>query len=162
MHKWLVFLHIAGTLGFMMAHGASASVAFALRRERSPERIRALLELSGDSYNAMYLSLLILFVSGIVAGFTGQWWGTGWIWTALGLLIAILAGMSILGSGTYGKVRKAVGMEFFENFKSQKPVAPASAEEVDALLKRGQPILLTVIGYGGLMIILWLMIFKPF
>jgi len=42
----------------MLAHGASVSVAFALRRERNLERIRALLDLSSGSFNVMYLSLL--------------------------------------------------------------------------------------------------------
>jgi hypothetical protein len=50
MYNWLVFLHVVSALGFMMAHGVSVSVAFALRRERHPERVRALLGLSADTY----------------------------------------------------------------------------------------------------------------
>jgi hypothetical protein len=49
MYNWLVFLHVVSALGFMMAHGVSVSVAFALRRERHSERVRALLELSANS-----------------------------------------------------------------------------------------------------------------
>ncbi|MEK7327934.1 MAG: hypothetical protein AAB217_22035 [Chloroflexota bacterium] len=162
MYKWLIFLHIAGTLGFMMAHGASASVAFALRRERNLERVRALLELSANSYGLMYLSLLVLLVSGIVAGFIGQWWGHGWIWTSLALLVAISVAMTVLGSGIYGGARKATGLPYFENGKQNPPLESASAEEIEALLAKGNPILLTVIGSGGLLLILWLMMFKPF
>ena len=162
MYQWIVFLHVAGGFGFMLAHGASASVAFALRRERSLERIRALLDLSSGSFNVMYLSLLVLLVAGIVAGFMQKWWGQWWIWTALGLLIAIMVGMTVFGTLFYGKLRKAVGLEFMENWRPHPPIEPASAAELDALLARGQPVLLTVIGAGGLILILWLMMFKPF
>jgi hypothetical protein len=162
MYSWLVFLHLAGALGFMMAHGASASVAFALRRERNPERVRSLLELSADSYGVMYLSLLVLIVSGIMAGFVGQWWGRGWIWAALGVLIAIGAAMSMLGSRLYSGARKAAGLPYFESGKRHPPLEPAGAAEIEARLAKGNPLLLTAIGLGGLVIILWLMVFKPF
>ena len=49
-----------------------------------------------------------------------------------------------------------------ESFKPHPPVEPASAAELDALLTGSQPVLLTVIGFGGLLLILWLMMFKPF
>ena len=78
MYPWIVFLHVAGGFGFMLAHGASASVAFALRRERNLERLRALLDLSSGSFNVMYLSLLVLLAAGDTAGFMQKWWGQGW------------------------------------------------------------------------------------
>jgi hypothetical protein len=162
MYPWIVFLHVAGGFTFVLAHGASASVAFALRRERNPERIRALLDLSSGSFNVMYLSLLVLLAAGIVAGFMQKWWGQGWIWTALGLLIAIMVGMTVFGTLFYGKVRKAAGLQYMESFKPHPPLEPASAAELEALLARGQPVLITVIGFGGLLLILWLMMFKPF
>jgi hypothetical protein len=34
MCAWLVYLHLVGIFGFLIAHGASASAAFALRHER--------------------------------------------------------------------------------------------------------------------------------
>jgi hypothetical protein len=73
MYPWIVFLHVAGGFGFVLAHGASASVAFALRRERNLERIRALLDLCSNSFNVMYFSLLVLLVAEIVAGFKQNW-----------------------------------------------------------------------------------------
>lgn len=162
MYSWLVFLHIAGALGFMLAHGASASVAFALRREHNPERVRALLELSASSYGVMYLSLLVLLVSGIAAGFLGGWWGRGWMWASLGLLIVIGVAMSVWGSRLYGGARKAAGLPYFENGKRHPPREPAGAAEIEARLAMGNPLLLTAIGLGGLGVILWLMVFKPF
>ena len=46
MYNWWVFLHIAGVFAFLTAHGVSVGVAFKLRRERDPQRILALNELS--------------------------------------------------------------------------------------------------------------------
>jgi len=161
-YQWIVFLHVAGGFGFVLAHGASATVAFALRRERNLERIRALLALSTSSYNVMYLSLLVLLVSGIVSGFMQKWWGQGWIWVALGLLIAIIVAMSVFSARYYGQVRKAAGLEYVEGLKGRPPVEPASPEEMDRLLAASPAVTLTVIGGGGLALILWLMMFKPF
>jgi len=162
MHPWLVFLHVLAVFGFLLAHGASAGAAFALRRERHPERVRALLEMSASSYGVMYLSLLVLLVSGIITGFTGSWWGQGWIWISLILLIAIVVAMGILGSPIYGGARKLAGLPYMERGKPQPPVEPGSAEEIDAQLSKGNPVLLTAIGYGGIAVIAWLMMFKPF
>lgn len=164
MHPWIVFVHLLGVFGFLLAHGASASVAFALRRERNLDRVRALLELSSNSYGVMYASLLVLLVGGIVGGFTypGGAWSWGWIWISLGLLIAILVAMTLLGSSIYGGARKATGLPFMEGMKQHPPIEPASAEELDALLAKGNPLLLTIVGYGGIAVIAWLMMFKPF
>lgn len=162
MYPWLVYLHLLGLFGFLLAHGASSSAAFALRRERNLERVRALLELSANSYGVMYGALLVLLLSGISAGVLGQWWGRAWIWVSVILLIVILAAMGMLGSRTYGFVRKAAGLPYFEGMKQQPAAEPASADEIDALLAKGDPVLLTLIGYGGLAVIAWLMTFKPF
>ena len=88
--------------------------------------------------------------------------GAGLDLTALGLLIAIMVGMTVSGTLFYGKVRKAAGLHYMESFKPHPPLEPASAAELEALLARGQPVLLTVMGFGGLLLILWLMMFKPF
>jgi len=164
MHPWIVFLHLLGVFGLLLAHGASASATFALRRERNLDRVRALLELSANSYGVMYTSLLVLLVSGIVGGFTypGGAWSQGWIWVALGLLIAIVVAMTVLGSRVYGGARKLVGLPFMEGMKTHPPIEPARAEEIDALLAKGNPLLLTIVGYGGIAVIAWLMMFKPF
>ncbi len=164
MHPWLVFLHVLGVFGFLLSHGASASVAFALRRERNLERVRALLELSLNSYKVMYLSLYGLLLTGIVTGFTypGGAWGRGWIWVALILLIAIVVAMMALGAPISDGARKATGMPYRMKGKPQPAVEPASAAEIDAQLSKGNPMLLTAIGYGGIAVIAWLMMFKPF
>jgi hypothetical protein len=150
MYHWFVFLHVAATLGFMLTHGVSVSITFALRQERSPEQVRALLELSANSYKGMYLSLLLLLASGIIAGFMGQWWDS------------IIVAMAILGGAIYSRVRKAAGLPYSERGKPFPAEPPRSPEEVQTQLAMANPILLAVVGYGGILVILWLMMFKPF
>jgi len=162
MYLWIVWLHVIGGFGFILAHGASAAVAFRLRRERDLDRVRALLDLSGSTVAVLYISLLVLLVAGILAGFLGRWWGRGWIWLSLGMLLAIIIWMYLTVSRSYSLVRKAVGQPYMAGGRPQPAVEPASTEEINLLLARGQPVLQTVVGFGGLVIILWLMMFKPF
>ena len=162
MYRWLVFVHVLGVFLFLMAHGISAGVAFGVHKERQLDRLRALLELSSASYGIMYGGLLLLLITGIINGFIGKWWGTGWIWTSLVLLIVISGAMNGIGSRYYARVRKAVGSPYLERNKVQPPLPPASSDEIDALLKAGKPVLLTMIGVVGIAVIAWLMMFKPF
>lgn len=165
MYQLVVFLHVLAAFIFFMAHGASVMVSFKLRGERELERIKSLLELSTYSLSVGYMSLLVLLGTGIIAGFMGEWWGYLWIWAALGLLITLIIAMYLLGTLHFGKIRKAVGLPYQEGMKyDNPPLPPASAEELDALLSSlsSRPILLVAVGVGGLVVILWLMMFKPF
>lgn len=110
----------------------------------------------------MYGSLLVLLITGIAAGLIGHWWGQVWIWASLVLLIVLVGAMAGLGSRIYGAARKAAGLQYFEGGRQRPPIEPAGEDEIHAILARGNPVLLTVIGYGGLAIIAWLMRFKPF
>ena len=160
MYSWLVFLHVLGTFGFLVAHGVSASVFFALKHERNADRVCSLLQLSGDSARIMIISLLTLLISGIIAGFLGHWWHFGWIWLSLLLLIAIYAAMSLMGTRILNEVRIGVGLP---SAYGQPPNPERfNAEELDAKLDRIHPYRLTLIGFGGLVLIAWLMMFKPF
>jgi uncharacterized membrane protein len=162
MYQWIVFLHILGAFGFLLAHGGSANVAFRLRRERDPERVRALLDLSNSNFSLMYLSLLVLLIAGIVSGFLGRWWGFGWIWVSLGLLIVIAVVMYVTSTASFNRIRKAVGLTYFEGGKPHPAQDAASADEINKVLESWNPTLSIIIGLGGLVAILWLMMFKPF
>ncbi len=164
MYSWIVYLHVLATFAFLLAHGVSSVVALRLRNQRDPALARAWLELnaSGGVMAALYGSLLTLLVSGIISGFLGDWWGSGWIWLSLLLLIGIIVAMFLLGSRNYSQVRKALGMAWFDGRKAQPPGAPAPADEIEALLAKAPAVSLAVIGFGGIAVILWLMMFKPF
>ncbi len=153
LYRIIVFLHVISTFGFLLSHGASVSMAFALKRERDSGKIRALLDLSGASYPWMMLTLLASIVFGIIAGFQGYWWNFGWIWASIALLIVIFALMYFFGSNIYGTARKTVELP---------SESPGRDEELFKILEKSNPVLLTLIGYGGYAVIAWLMLVKPF
>lgn len=154
MHNWWVFLHIAGVFGFLMAHGVSAYVTLRLPRERDPARVSHLLELSASSVGFMWNSIGLLLLGGILAGFTGHFWGQAWIWAAIVILVAVIAAMYAMGTTWAARLRtiaaaKAEGTE------------AVSQEQFEGILRSKRPYTIAAIGYVGLLAILWLMIFKP-
>ena len=110
LYNWIVFLHILGAFTFVLAHGVSAGVSLKLREERELPRVQALLELSNTATQGMYVGLVILLIGGITAAFMAGLWGRGWIWTALVLLVAMIAFMFARASRYYGDVRRAAGL----------------------------------------------------
>ena len=155
MYSWIVFLHVAGAFGFLLAHGVSVAVLLRLRTERKRDRITTLLDLSSSSMTGFYASIVVLLAAGTLAGFIGNWWRMVWIWASLGLFLAIAAAMYPLATAYLRRVRAAVG-------KRPSGAPMASDEEIDEVLGSGRPVLIAVIGFGGLLVILWMMMFKPF
>jgi Na+-transporting methylmalonyl-CoA/oxaloacetate decarboxylase gamma subunit len=163
MYPWLIFLHVISAFAFFLAHGATATVMFRLRSERDPARLMALLDLSPAVSGIMGITLLLLLVTGILAGFMGRLWGRGWIWAALILLIAITFMMSFIGRLYFDRVRHALGKATDEDQRKKNAPPPAlTPDELAAVINAGRPTLLAVIGLGGLAVITWLMMFKPF
>ena len=163
MYTWVVFLHVLAAFGFFLAHGASATVMLRVRGERDRARIHALLDLSNAAGGAMTVTFLLLLLMGIVAGFMRRWWGHGWIWVSLALLIALSIVMSLLGRLYFDRVRRAIGIATDDDRRKKlAPPLPVSPEELAVVLASGRPMALTVIGIGGLAVIVWLMMFKPF
>lgn len=162
MYDRIVFLHVLGAFAFVMAHGVSANVSFKLRHETSRERIAALLDVSTAYLSAMYIALLVMLLTGIALGFMGTWWGQGWIWTALGLLLAEFFAMYAMATRPFAQLRKAVGLPYSEGRKRQSALPPASPEEIASRAAAINPIPVTTVGFGGLAVIVWLMMFKPF
>ena len=161
-YPWVVLLHMVGAFGFVMAHGASAFAAIRIRSEREPARVAALLDLSSNSLGLMYASLLLLLIGGITAGFMGSYWGALWIWVSIGVLVLIIGAMYPMGSMHYANVRRAVGLKAYGDPKDAPPPEPLSVPELEALLSSSRPVALAAIGGIGLLVILWLMVVKPF
>lgn len=162
LHTWVVFIHIAGVLLFLIAHGVSAAVALRLRSERDPGAVRTLVDLSRRSMMVMSVGALIWLVAGIVAGFTGNFWTSGkyWIWASLILAIVIIAVMTPWGRLWLNKVRAAVGVDLRTG--AVTPNFQVNAATLDAAIAAGKPELLATVGFGGFLVILFLMVFKPF
>ena len=162
LYAWIVFVHVAAAFTFVIGHGTSAWASDQIRRERDPERIRALLELSGRSLGFVYGALLVLLVSGIVAGLIGGHFSRWWIWLSLAILLGTIVAMYLLASRYYARVRNAVGLPSYLDKKGASPPAPAAPAELDALLRTSRPDVIGLVGFGALLVLIWLMMFQPF
>ena len=162
MYLWIKLLHILAAFVFAFLHGASTKVIFRLRKESEPARMAALLDVSSDYLGLMYGSLLVMLAAGIALGYMGDLWGSIWLWVSLGLLILLVPAMYGMASMPLNRVRKALGLPYFEKNKSHPAGEPASPEEITASVAALKPWLMTGIGYGTLLLILVLMVIKPF
>ncbi len=163
MYAVLIFLHLLSIFAFMLAHGASAVVMFKLRAERDPARLHALLDLSQSMGGAMALTAAVILLTGLIGGFIGNWWGQGWIWLSLALFLVISTVMALLGRPYLERVRTAIGIGSVEARRKKLPLPPAlPPEQLPAVLASGRPELVAAVGLGGLALITWLMMYKPF
>lgn len=162
-YKWLVFIHVTSALLFLMGHGVSAGVALKVQNERDRDRMRALLELSNGAplFGLTWALFLIMLASGIAMGFMGRWWSSGWIWASLGVLIAVSVASMFMGSGYLNRLREGLGLPSYRSDPGEEGIE-IPPEEFERLLQSRQPVSLAVIGFSGIVIITWLMIFKPF
>jgi MFS family permease len=159
---WLVFLHVLGAFMFAAGHGVSMFVAFQVRKERNRERLGALVDLSAWSLALGGIGLLVLLVSGIIAGVVLDSFGKWWIWIALALLVVIGALMTPVGSKYLTGIRAALGQRTRGLKPGDPDPVPASDAELERLLVSRAPETLLWMGAGGFIVILWLMRFRPF
>jgi hypothetical protein len=158
---WLVFAHVLGAFTFVMAHGVSIFVALRVRTERDQARVGALLDLSKSAVTIAALAVMFLLVTGIIAGFVGDWWGERWIWVSIGILILLWGYMSFRGTRYFDAVRHATGSVGIYDKKGTEAPRPDSAAAA-ALLASSRALELAAVGGIGLVAILYLMAFKPF
>lgn len=159
---WLKFIHVLAGFAFLLGHGAAVFVAFQLKKTKDLERMKAMMDLSAAGWPVMMLSLLVLFLAGIISGFLVGAWGRLWIWIALVLLIGITGWMFGLGARIYHPLRKMLGMEYMIQGKPQPVEKQRPQKEILDIVAATNPRLMTIIGLGGYAVIIWLMIFKPF
>jgi hypothetical protein len=161
-HAYIVFVHVLGVFAFLIFHGVSVGVLFGIRAEREPERLRALLDLSTWSFAGMTIGGLVWLASGILAGFSGNYWTTGryWIWASLAVVVVVIGLMTPLGRIYLGRVRVAVGID--TKTGKHDPTLAVEPAAIEAAVNSGKPMLVAAIGFGGIAILAWLMMFKPF
>ena len=162
MYLWIVLLHVAGAFLFVLSHGVSAWVVNAIRRETSVARISALASLSQASLGGAYVGLLALLVGGIWAGIAGNWFRFAWIWVALAVFILVAIGMYMTATRFFVRLRTALGVRNQGVPKDAPDPTPATDGEILAIAASAPAMALNGIGFGGLLIILWLMVVKPF
>jgi hypothetical protein len=160
--RWLVFIHVLSVITFFLAHGASATMAFQVRRETDFARLRAMLDLSWSTQYLMGISFLIMGLTGIILPFLIHIWNRGYIWLSIVLMLFVFIYMAMFNETHYKELRRLVGLPYMKGSKNLPAEPPSKPEEVAALLKKTNPTSLVVVGYIIPAIVLWLMIFKPF
>jgi len=156
-----VFLHVVSAFVFVAGHGVSLAVAFRLRAEREPARMASLLDLSAWSLGLAGVGMLGILVSGIVAGIVGGHFARGWGWASIALFVIVGGTMTPLGAGYFNAVRRALGIRAGVRKDDPDPVAlgPAEIAEADAMLAGATA---EEIVRWGFLLILWLMMTRPF
>ena len=161
--QWIVFLHIFGVFVFLTAHGVSSGVGFRLAKERSRERVAALLEFSASSYKVMMVGFWWILITGFVLGVGGELLGRGWFWAAIITLIVLAGLMTPLAAIPYNRVRTMLGLP--RPLRGRRRPAAATnggSADLDAALSKISPYPSAIVGFVGLGFLLYLMMFKPF
>jgi hypothetical protein len=161
----LSFVHVLGVLAFVLFHGVSAVAALQLRRERDRARITWLVDLSASMLVWGWMALVVVLLAGILAGIAGGWWTSGrlWIWVSLGIFLAVTVLMTPVASSYMEAVRHAVGLPSIQDRrKKREPPPPASDAELATVLDSRRPVVAAVIGIAGIVVLIWLMAYKPF
>ena len=162
MYPWIVLLHVVGAFLFVLSHGASVWAVNAIRRERDPRRIAALSDVSSLSLSTAYIGLLMLLVGGIWAGIFANHFARAWIWVALVVFLAVATGMYIVAVPYFKRLRLGLGQRVQGMAKDAPDPTPAPDDDVVAIAAAAPAAVLNVVGGVGLVVILWLMVVKPF
>jgi cytochrome bd-type quinol oxidase subunit 2 len=153
-YHFFVLLHIVGVVSFMTCHGGSMFVLYRIRQSTDREKILDLLTFSGETVIPMYISLAVLVVAGVIAGIGGSWFHFWWIWAAIGVLLLTTGLMTVTARPYFQRVKAACAIR-------PTGVPRASDEELAELVGGPTANLITAIGTVGLLVILYLMNYKP-
>ncbi len=154
MYQWLVFVHLVGLVLFLLTHGVSMWVAFTVRRNPEPDTARLLLGLSSRANGVMYLGLLLLAIGGLGAAWNAGSLLAGWVVASYVVLVVIIVAMYAMGAGYYYPLRDALS--------PKAGATPIDAAELARRVANRRPEALTLVGVGGLVVLVWLMALKPF
>jgi hypothetical protein len=156
-YPWLLFLHIAITLSFMLAHGVQVAIMLRQRGEPDPERNLALFEVL-PTVVILRVLVVAIIASGLLLVAALSIWTKVWVWLSLGLLILIWVVMYRLGGDYYNELEAAATRAI----EARGTTGEAGAEAAFAGARRSaRPIWLAISGLGGIAIITWLMVFRP-
>jgi uncharacterized membrane protein len=153
-YGWWKFIHLVGVVGFVGAHGTAMAATLLMRRIRAPQEVSGILQLSAATVSAFYVSTLVLLVGGIGAGVQGQWFDQGWIWVSIGLLIGVGILMFPMARGHFRRVRMV--LELMDTGTT------VSHDDFARVLNSGYPVLTAGSGAVALLLIVYLMVLKPF
>ena len=143
---------------FLIQHAAEIWVSFKLREQKDPEGIFATYAfIPNNNVRNLRITYSLIIIIGITAGFITPWWRQGWMWTALGVMIVIWIVMKRVSS-IYLYAVDAIAEHALKNRENASAVDKFKSD----LKARRDPEILSVTSLLGGLIILWLMMFKPF
>lgn len=154
-YQWIKLLHIASAVGFVAVHGASITLLYAARHERDRRRLQALLDLSGRTASAMYLTLVAIVGSGFgMAAIRTDLFSERWYWTSLAVLTVTSVLMVALAKPFTMRLRTACELR-------PSGIPRISDEELADLVRSPRAHTIAAIGFVGLGLLLYLMVFQP-
>jgi hypothetical protein len=161
-YPWIVLAHVVLVIVAFGAHGVSAYAMFAARSETDRVRLGAVLDLSSRSLSLAGWGLLAAVLLGIVASIIGGHFGRLWPWASIVVVVLIFVAMTPMASGPMWRVRSALGQPARGAKPTDPSPQPASDADLAAAQARLRPELLGAIGVIGIVVLVWLMEFKPF
>ena len=164
-YTWSVWLHVLSAFIFFFVHGTSMAIAYILPREKDPARMKAYLDITGITVAPLGISLLGLLVTSVYMGIAAGWVRTGWWGLSFLLFLVSVLWMEWYSRKYYSPIRKALGNFYMTGFSTPNPPVEDKVidlEEVNGLIRKTNPHLLSVVGFVVVAVLLWLMRFKPF
>lgn len=145
LYVWLKFIHLLSLGAFLFAHGVSGGASFLLRGPVTGGT-RTLLRVSQVSSFVSNPAIILVLITGIWMTFAGHWSSFIWPWLALGVLIATFGAMVFVARPYY----------------MARDASKGSDEELATKLTQTRPELAGGVGVIALVILFFLMVFKPF
>jgi hypothetical protein len=158
MYVWVVYLHVVVIFVFLIQHAAEIIVTFKLRGKDEPQDVFGTYTfLPENNSRNLRITYSLIVLSGAAAGFMSAWWRQGWMWTALGIMIVLWVVMHRVGGGYLTAV------DAITEAALKDKDDPSALDRFRRTLKaRREPEIMTVSSVVGGLVILWLMMFKPF
>jgi cytochrome bd-type quinol oxidase subunit 2 len=155
MYRFWVFIHLIGVAGFLMTHGVSMWALFAVRAaDKDRERILEWCETSKRTTMPMYVSFGLLLLGGVAAGIDGALFAEWWLLGSLLLLLVLTALMSVVATPHMKRLREGCT-------RWADGTYTMTDDELQAALDGPATMITTASGSIGLLVILYLMVFKP-
>ncbi len=155
MYRFWVFVHLVGVVGFLVTHGVSIWALLAVRAVGT-DRARILdgCENSKTARVPMYISFGVLLLGGIAAGIDGALFAQWWLLASLGILLVLTASMSMIATPHMKRLREGCT-------RWADGTYTLTDEELEAVLNGPATMITAVTGTAGVLVIVFLMVFKP-
>lgn len=153
-YSWVLYAHIASAMLLLASHGVSVVVMYRIRRERDRTKILTLVTLSGETILPMYIAIGLIVITGVLAGLEIDSFSHWWVWAAIVILLVTIGLMSAIAKPYFTKVKAACEVR-------PSGVPRVSDEELGEILGSSTAHVISAVGLGGLLAILYLMVFQP-